>query len=65
MVDVLLNAGANPTPQLLHTGLTPLHMCAFQGDTVIAEKLILAGANVNELDNAGVSALFVAAARGI
>lgn len=31
LVDVFLKAGANVTPHLLHTKLTPLHLVAYQG----------------------------------
>lgn len=42
-----------------------MNVCTCIGDTVIAEKLIKAGADLNESDMAGETPLMAAAKRGI
>ena len=55
IVDLLIRAGANPTPEDSYN-LTPLMMAALGGHADVVAKLINRGADVNAVDGSGQSA---------
>ena len=63
LVEELLDFGAQASPRDL-MGRTPLHHCAEHGSESVAMTLANGGANVNEQDNTGASALSIAARLG-
>ena len=63
MALLLLSRGADPNG-LKDTGVSPLHAAAYHGDIVVAEHLLLYGADVNATDRNGDTALQVARNRG-
>jgi ankyrin repeat protein len=58
LLDVLLNAGADPNAG--PPTLKPLHVMARRGWVSLVERLLKRGANVNEVDTSGRTALWVA-----
>jgi ankyrin repeat protein len=55
-VDALINAGADPNLSS-KKGVTPISAAAHKGNVIIMEKLILAGAAVNAVNQSGSTAL--------
>ncbi len=67
MVELLLDAGADPTlatapPE--ETGYSPLHFAAFEGNAAIVQLLLDQGANINRRSKLGDTPLHVAGAQG-
>lgn len=50
-MQVLLAAGADPSPQNNDSQATPLHYATFQGHTTTVQALIDGGADINAQDN--------------
>ena len=64
LVKALLNLGANPNGGPPAKVVTPLMLAAQQGNSVMVEDLVGAGASVSRVDAAGATALMYAARRG-
>ncbi len=67
MVELLLDAGADPTlatapPE--ESGYSPLHFAAFEGNAAIVQLLLDQGANINRRSKLGDTPLHVAGAQG-
>lgn len=61
LVDWLLAHGADPNAKTFLTEETPLHWsCKFHGDAGIVKRLIQGGANINDVDEKGWTALHFA-----
>jgi ankyrin repeat protein len=61
VAEVLLEHGASAEPGEARSGLPPLHMAAFMGDTAVIESLLGGGANVDATDQVGRTPLFLGA----
>ena len=57
IVEILLNAGADPNIQNRDSKATPLHYAARRGDSLMMERLLRAGASVNARTNEGFTPL--------
>jgi ankyrin repeat protein len=55
-VDALINAGSDPNLSS-RKGVTPISAAAHKGNIIIMEKLIIAGAAVNAVNQSGSTAL--------
>jgi ankyrin repeat protein len=69
LVDLFLIRGADPNRatngRAFNEGSTALHMASFEGIFEIAESLLEAGANMDQVDEKIVSPLLLAAQQGV
>ncbi|KAH8878920.1 ankyrin [Thozetella sp. PMI_491] len=64
IVQLLLEAGARPTPRDPDTGATPLHRAAENGHSAVVHRLLKAGAVVDAKDTFGLTPVNLAARNG-
>ncbi|KAK3707864.1 hypothetical protein LTR37_011866 [Vermiconidia calcicola] len=62
VVRLLLRSGADP--HVKHKGMTALHRAALVGDTAVVQALLDYGAGVNDRENDGKTALWLASSEG-
>jgi ankyrin repeat protein len=63
-VDILLEAGADVHQATTESGDVPLGIAALQGHTETVQRLLKAGANVNQQSKNGVTPVYFASRKG-